>query len=501
MTMFRLSSLTLALSAGLAMTLLTGCNSDNDSSSATGSDYQYSTKAVYVARQDADSYEVAPAGFTPVFTELVARHGSRSLSSPKYDVLTKQIWDAASRQGALTDLGQKLGAKVDAVTAANRQLGYGLLSAVGKEEHALLATRLAERLPALLGKGGVPGCIRVETSGKDRANESAYYFMESLAKRVDFITDSKACYVSQQNPSEIDKGLRNKFELYFHKTEPEGDYLQYLPAFQAYMAFVGDEEEGVSPAPELSEALGGLKTLPQTRVMAREMLERLYSTAFVDELAAGVEYVAVNPEDGDKTYVRDEVDAALMLYNLFIIGPGMIREAQAQGAPWELEQFITPEESAWFSYLSDAEDFYEKGPSLASQRATYAVAQPLLDGLFDEVQTQVVEGAGEHVAKLRFAHAETVIPLAALMQLEGSRQSAQPGVLMSQANNEWRGGWVSPYAANIQWDVYRNDAGRVLVKMLYNEKELAFKAGCSPIAVGSFFYDFGELKRCYGYPS
>lgn len=499
--MFRLSSLTLALSAGLAMTLLTGCNSDNDSSSATGSDYQYSTKAVYVARQDADSYEVAPAGFTPVFTELVARHGSRSLSSPKYDVLTKQIWDAASRQGALTDLGQKLGAKVDAVTAANRQLGYGLLSAVGKEEHALLATRLAERLPALLGKGGVPGCIRVETSGKDRANESAYYFMESLAKRVDFITDSKACYVSQQNPSEIDKGLRNKFELYFHKTEPEGDYLQYLPAFQAYMAFVGDEEEGVSPAPELSEALGGLKTLPQTRVMAREMLERLYSKAFVDELAAGVEYVAVNPEDGDKTYVRDEVDAALMLYNLFIIGPGMIREAQAQGAPWDLEQFITPEESAWFSYLSDAEDFYEKGPSLASQRATYAVAQPLLDGLFDEVQTQVVEGAGEHVAKLRFAHAETLIPLAALMQLEGSRQSAQPGVLMSQANNEWRGGWVSPYAANIQWDVYRNDAGRVLVKMLYNEKELAFKAGCSPIAVGSFFYDFGELKRCYGYPS
>ena len=497
--MFRLSSL--VLSAGLAMTLLTGCNSDNDSSSATGSDYQYSTKAVYVARQDADSYEVAPVGFTPVFTELVARHGSRSLSSPKYDVLTKQIWDAASRQGALTDLGQKLGAKVDAVTAANRQLGYGLLSAVGKEEHALLATRLAERLPALLGKGGVPGCIRVETSGKDRANESAYYFMESLAKRVDFITDSKACYVSQQNPSEIDKGLRNKFELYFHKTEPEGDYLQYLPAFQAYMAFVGDEEEGVSPAPELSEALGGLKTLPQTRVMAREMLERLYSKAFVDELAAGVEYVAVNPEDGDKTYVRDEVDAALMLYNLFIIGPGMIREAQAQGAPWDLEQFITPEESAWFSYLSDAEDFYEKGPSLASQRATYAVAQPLLDGLFDEVQTQVVEGAGEHVAKLRFAHAETLIPLAALMQLEGSRQSAQPGVLMSQANNEWRGGWVSPYAANIQWDVYRNDAGRVLVKMLYNEKELAFKAGCSPIAVGSFFYDFGELKRCYGYPS
>ncbi len=497
--MLRLSPLATCVAA----ILLAGCQSDNDSSSTTGpeADYQYSTKAVYAARQDASSYEAAPAGFTPVFTELVARHGSRSLSSPKYDVLTKQIWDAASRQGALTTLGQGLGAKVDAVTAANRQLGYGLLSAVGKEEHALLATRLAERLPTLLGKGAAPACIRVETSGKDRANESAYYFMESLAKRVNFVADSKDCYVSQQNPSEIDKGLRNKFELYFHKTEPEGDYLQYLPAFQAYMAFVGDEEEGVTPAPELTEALDGLKTLPQTRVMARAMLERLYSKAFVDELAAGVEYVAVNPKDGDKTYVRDEVDAALMLYNLFIIGPGMIREAQAQGAPWDLEQFITPEESAWFSYLSDAEDFYEKGPSLSSQRATYEVAQPLLDGMFNEVQHQVIEGAGEHVAKLRFAHAETLIPLAALMKLEGSRQSAKPGELMSQANNEWRGGWVSPYAANIQWDVYRNDTGRVLVKMLYNERELAFKEGCISIEAGSFFYDFGELKRCYGYPS
>ena len=107
--------------------------------------------------------------------------------------------------------------------------------------------RLAERLPALLGKGGVPGCIRVETSGKDRANESAYYFMESLAKRVDFVADSKDCYVSQQNPSEIDKGLRNKFELYFHKTTPEGDYARYLPAYESYQRFIGDEDAAIAP--------------------------------------------------------------------------------------------------------------------------------------------------------------------------------------------------------------------------------------------------------------
>ncbi|HGY5238873.1 TPA: histidine-type phosphatase [Aeromonas salmonicida subsp. pectinolytica] len=164
-----------------------------------------------------------------------------------------------------------------------------------------------------------------------------------------------------------------------------------------------------------------------------------------------------------------------------------------------MEQYLTPEESTWFSYLSDAEDFYEKGPSFASQSATYDIAQALLDGMFKEVQHQVVENASERIATLRFAHAEAIIPLAALMRLEGSQQGAQEGVLYSQENNEWRGGWVSPYTANIQWDAYRNDAGRVLVKMLYNEKELAFKAGCEPIKADSFFYDFSELKRCYQY--
>lgn len=150
-------------------------------------------------------------------------------------MLTKLVWEEAQRQGALTTLGQGLGGKVDLVTAANQKLGYGLLSALGKEEHANLATRLAARLPTLLNSSE-PHCIKVVTSGKDRANESAFYFMESLKRNVSYVSDSAQCYLTQDDPSKIDKKLVNKFELYFHKTAPEGITPATCPPMRATSA-------------------------------------------------------------------------------------------------------------------------------------------------------------------------------------------------------------------------------------------------------------------------
>ncbi len=59
---------------------------------------------------------------------------------------------------------------------------------------------------------------------------------------------------------------------------------------------------------------------------------------------------------------------------------------------------------------------------------------------------------------------------------------------------------------SVQWDVFRRagkdgkggKADTYLVRMLYNEMETAFKAGCHPIAKNSAFYDLDELERCFG---
>lgn len=52
--------------------------------------------------------------------------------------------------------------------------------------------------------------------------------------------------------------------------------------------------------------------------------------------------------------------------------------------------------------------------------------------------------------------------------------------------------------ANIQWDLY-SDGSQYAVRMLVDEKPTAFKAACTPIKPGSYFYSLDELESCYGY--
>ena len=61
----------------------------------------YSSKQPYVAPNDAtaSSYSKAPKGYGPIYTESMARHGSRGLSSYKYDALLMRMAETAARDG------------------------------------------------------------------------------------------------------------------------------------------------------------------------------------------------------------------------------------------------------------------------------------------------------------------------------------------------------------------------------------------------------------------
>ena len=107
-----------------ASVLLAACNNDDHQQSQTTpenntSSKYYQTKTPYQPLQDLKKYEPTPQGFEPVFTELVARHGSRGLSSIKYDLALYNLWKQAKAENALTPLGEKLGADLESMMKAN----------------------------------------------------------------------------------------------------------------------------------------------------------------------------------------------------------------------------------------------------------------------------------------------------------------------------------------------------------------------------------------------
>ncbi|KUN73386.1 histidine acid phosphatase [Streptomyces canus] len=408
------------------------------------------TKAPYEPQQNPRTYQKAPAGFVPVFTENVSRHGSRAATDSEDGDLVLALAEKAGAANGLTAKGRAFGPKVRALQAAMSGVGYGDLSGRGKQELQSTATRLAQRLPGLFATiAKKDEKIDVVSSGQGRAVDSANIYAGTLAER-----DPELKPLIGATRTDVDL-------LYFHKAAGGKAYRDYLANDQ-----------------RLATTLKAITDQPRTHSAARDVLKKLFRTSFVDTLSAD-----------------DQVAAAQAVYNLYAIAPAM-REESPGGKGWGLERFISKRDADWFGYLSDAEDFYEKGPGFADSDITYKMAGVLLDDFFEKVEAKRA-GTSDLGAELRFTHAEEIIPLAALMGLPGSTQGATASKPYTYATNAWRGAAVAPLGSNIQWDVFRK-GGTYLVRMLYNEKETAFKAGCEPVSKGSKFYDLDELERCFG---
>jgi len=251
---------------------------------------------------------------------------------------------------------------------------------------------------------------------------------------------------------------------------------------------------------------------PQLAQAAGKVLARLFKPAFIRALAAGQRQAAntgiqqFTSKDGQFTsrlegdgesVIRTPVDAALALYELYAAAADMQSELGTS-----FQRFMPQAQAAVFAAHDDTVSFYSKGPGLLENGAVnYAMAQPLLDDFFAEVQA-VAAGDLRHMAKLRFAQAETIIPLAALLGLRGMSEQLPTTTPYSYKSSPWRGERIAPMAANIQWDSYQNDQGQIAVRMLYNEQPVDFKAACAyaKLTAESRFYDFSRLRRCYQQP-
>ena len=133
-----------------------------------------------------------------------------------------------------------------------------------------------------------------------------------------------------------------------------------------------------------------------------------------------------------------------------------------------------------------------------AQHADYAPANGvhlqnaanLLNNIIDTAEEAIA--SDKPSAALRFGHDGNVVPLTALMSLEGC------DAVMDSPDDFYKGwcDWkVSPMAANIQLIFFRNpkEPGKILVKILHNEKETKIPVNTSTWP----YYDWNDVKTYF----
>ncbi|KJE94851.1 hypothetical protein CAOG_05422 [Capsaspora owczarzaki ATCC 30864] len=157
---------------------------------------------------------------------------------------------------------------------------------------------------------------------------------------------------------------------------------------------------------------------------------------------------------------------------------------------------IDPSDVDTLNYVDDLLTYWQIG---YGNTINYNIASPLLQDIISTlVSTSRSPGLA---ASLRFAHAETVAPLIALLGLykDGTplRASASPAAI---ANRLWRGSSIIPFAANLHFAMYFTPGERAtsnyVVGLFHNEMQVAWP-GCEADALNTFYCPLDVIQRIY----
>ena len=409
---------------------------------ATGSSWPtdeafYATRTPYPVPADVTS--TGPAGFEPVFLQHLGRHGARTATPAAHGELAGRLWRRASQEDALTSLGERLGPALDALGAATDRVGLGRLTTVGRTEQEDLGRRTGARLADLWASAGDADKVDVVTSGRTRAQQSAQSFVAGLG--------------AVEPSVRIDPPRSDARLLHFDTTDA------------GYRAFLADDQQwrrAYAAATRGSDLEGA----------SRQVLEQLYTPSFVAALA-------------------DPEAEAESLYEWYRAAPSLSADL---AAPVDMMPFFPASAAAAFAFTEDARYFYSRGPGVAGDDRSHRAAQVLVDDFLASAERRAA--GGHTLAVLQFAHAEEITPLAALLELPGSRPLASAQQLYSWAGSDFRTASVAPLSATIDWTVWRDRSGTVLVSVLQNEVPTTLGRSCRAADTAPGYYRLDELRRC-----
>jgi multiple inositol-polyphosphate phosphatase/2,3-bisphosphoglycerate 3-phosphatase len=388
------------------------------------------TKTLYTP--GGDTTALPPPGYAPFFINYVGRHGARHATSTNELLRLDQLLQQAASDKALLPTGIRLQKMVRAILTVETKYPAGTLTVIGETEQYRIGKDMGERYPQVVRQPG--NCLQVTSTPEQRTVQSADQFLKGLAATSTCITRIP------------DDSIRLRF-------------FSLSPAYKDF------EKKG-----DWKKAQAQLESADPYHSTTTAILHRIFDSTWT---------------------VPDNFINAV--YAAAVIAPGLKEELHDAGyAPEDTDIFalLSPEEAEALATVDAARDFFVKGPGLDAKGIQVRVAAPLLADFIQSTDEWLA--TGKTGADLRFAHAETIAPIAALMGCEGAATAVTDPFRYSEV---WRSDRLIGYSANIQWIFYRKKGSQsdYLLKALYNERPIHL-----PIPTSTYpFYTWKAVRDYY----
>jgi multiple inositol-polyphosphate phosphatase/2,3-bisphosphoglycerate 3-phosphatase len=448
------------------------------------------SKTVYTPEDTTNT--LAPAGYVPYYINYVGRHGARHVTSLQELSRLDHFLQGAENSGNLTAEGDTLYARVDRLLSVEKKYTPGDLTQRGREEQYGIGRRMVLHYPSVFS--GSKYYLNISWTEEQRTRQSLNAFMRAIPPPV------------VEPPMSMDSVHLRFFDLSpayktFAKNGPwtkDLDRMLQYPAYQAQLGvlvrrfFVPAYAEKL-----LADSSAGEVT--DARTSDATEADATVAGAKASDATKGVKMT----KDPKKSIAGAQAFSEAV-YGAAAITAGLKQEILASGwTPQAVDIFslFSPREAKWLALVGGVKDFLVKGPGMDPDGIQVRNAVPLLIDLLQTTDSSIRHHAGG--ADLRFAHAETIAPLASLLELEGA---VTPTKDLLQYPQIWKVEHIMPFSANIQWILYHADAGGkdsagakapsaapVLIKVLYNEKPVHL-----PVATNDFpYYRWEDVRRYY----
>lgn len=384
-----------------------------------------------------------PQNYHPFYIYYIGRHGSRYISKAKPETITSQILEKAHQQNQLTPLGKNLREQLNKIIELN-QNKYGQLTDLGKGDIQHIAQRMLKQYPTIFQQKE----IAIMSTTSQRTIDSAEAFLKPF----------RAIYPNAkiiQQPENEQVLLR---------------FFDYSPAYKKYKT-----------SQPIKNAIQTLQEAPLTKKAVQHVIERLFNSSFINQLND-----ETNLKSVDQVTTTEFVIALFKIYQETL----SFSNEKLEQNQINLGDLFTFTEKRWLSTVITAKNYLQIGPAFDENGIQIRIAAPLLRDIILSSDNDIHHNQID--ANLHFAHAETISPLATLMEIKGTNKTTD---FIENYHKYWQAERIIPMAANIQLIFYRNrdNSKPILVKLLLNEREMKL-----PIQTNHYpYYDWSLFKKLY----